>query len=84
MRRSRDPDRPRCTPGLRFDAPQRAITPGQAVVFYDGPEVVGGAAGSLAPVVPLAASALRVEKPLGVERGHAPGFRPPAIACRYT
>lgn len=27
---------------FRFDAPQRAITPGQAVVFYDGPEVVGG------------------------------------------
>jgi tRNA-specific 2-thiouridylase len=25
-----------------FDAPQLAITPGQAVVFYDGDEVVGG------------------------------------------
>jgi len=27
---------------LEFDAPQTAITPGQAVVFYDGEEVLGG------------------------------------------
>jgi tRNA-specific 2-thiouridylase len=27
---------------LRFEVPQRAITPGQAVVFYDGDSVVGG------------------------------------------
>jgi tRNA-specific 2-thiouridylase len=27
---------------LRFDDPQIAVTPGQAVVFYDGEEVVGG------------------------------------------
>lgn len=27
---------------IRFDRPQRAITPGQAVVFYDGDEVLGG------------------------------------------
>ena len=27
---------------LEFDAPQMAITPGQAVVFYDGDEVLGG------------------------------------------
>lgn len=27
---------------VRFDRPQRAVTPGQAVVFYDGDLVVGG------------------------------------------
>ncbi|MBM3933976.1 MAG: tRNA 2-thiouridine(34) synthase MnmA [SAR202 cluster bacterium] len=27
---------------VRFDEPQRAITPGQAVVFYQGEELVGG------------------------------------------
>lgn len=28
---------------VKFDEPQRAVTPGQAVVFYDGDTVVGGA-----------------------------------------
>ena len=27
---------------LQFDEPQAAIAPGQAVVFYDGENVVGG------------------------------------------
>ena len=27
---------------VSFDSPQAAITPGQAVVFYDGQEVLGG------------------------------------------
>jgi tRNA-specific 2-thiouridylase len=27
---------------VEFDAPQSAVTPGQAVVFYDGPRVLGG------------------------------------------
>jgi len=29
---------------IKFDAPQRAVTPGQAVVLYDGDTVVGGGA----------------------------------------
>jgi tRNA-specific 2-thiouridylase len=27
---------------VRFDAPQRSVTPGQALVLYEGSEVLGG------------------------------------------
>jgi tRNA-specific 2-thiouridylase len=30
------------TATVTFDAPQRAVTPGQAIVFYDRDEVLGG------------------------------------------
>ncbi len=47
--RYRQPDQP-CTieaigdgtATVRFDAPQRAVTPGQSVVFYDGARCLGG------------------------------------------
>ncbi len=41
---------------IEFDEPQRAVTPGQAVVFYRGDEVVGG--GTIeAPAIPSAREA---------------------------
>ena len=44
--------------GLRieFDEPQRAITPGQAVVFFHGDEVLGGGTIELSEVPPARAS----------------------------
>ena len=27
---------------IAFDAPQRAVTPGQSAVFYDGDRLIGG------------------------------------------
>ena len=43
-RRPRDASRRWTTPARAsiFDTPQPAIAPGQAAVFYDGDEVIGG------------------------------------------
>ncbi len=43
---------------IRFDQPQRAVTPGQAVVFYDGDRVLGG--GYIEIDAPVETSAGRV------------------------
>ena len=39
---------------IRFDEPQRAVTPGQAVVFYDGDRILGG--GYIEVEAPVAAA----------------------------
>ena len=40
---------------VRFDAPKRAVTPGQSVVFYEGNDLVGGAVIDRAMNEPLSA-----------------------------
>ncbi|MSQ09318.1 MAG: tRNA 2-thiouridine(34) synthase MnmA [Dehalococcoidia bacterium] len=52
---------------VRFERPQRAVTPGQAVVFYDGEEVLGGGFIELkSPVVaPSQGAALTIPSPAG-------------------
>ncbi len=42
------------TAEIRFDEPQRAVTPGQAVVFYDGDRILGG--GYIEVEAPVAAA----------------------------
>ena len=49
---------------VRFDEPQRAVTPGQPVVFYDGDRVIGG--GYIETSPPAAAPATTVAGTLGV------------------
>ena len=68
--RHRQPDRScRVTPGadgtleVLFESPQRALTPGQFVVFYDGPVCLGGATiehvGGQAPESPSQATSVQ-------------------------
>ena len=48
---------------VQFEAPQAGIVPGQAVVFYDGEEVLGGAVIDLVGGIPVETIKKREEKP---------------------
>ena len=50
---------------IRFHEPQRAVTPGQAVVFYDGDRLVGGGIIELEPPAAAAASAALAQAAAG-------------------
>lgn len=52
---------------VAFDIPQRAVAPGQAVVFYDGPSVVGG--GWIAAPAGAVADSAQAEVPARVSAG---------------
>jgi tRNA-specific 2-thiouridylase len=52
---------------IQFDTPQRAVTPGQTVVFYDGDLVVGG--GTLEREPAVASAAASAAHPEGAHAG---------------
>jgi tRNA-specific 2-thiouridylase len=62
---------------VTFDAPQLAVTPGQALVLYDGDTVVGG--GGLMNFELRTSNFLNLplQISLGVERRHAADLWPP-------
>ncbi len=56
------------TAELNFEAPQRAVTPGQAVVFCDGEEVIGGGIIETAP--PIDPASNEGQENNGLQRHH--------------
>ena len=50
---------------VRFDEPQRAVTPGQPVVFYDGDRVIGG--GYIETSPPADVAATNVAEAVGIK-----------------